>query len=65
MSHQFCGNQQILGNFCSFAFHFNEHFLLDSFLCVFCQYFEKRHFLTFQTFTNVQCVIILGMQWFL
>jgi len=43
-----------LGIFCSFAFHFNQHFLLGSFLCVFCQYFEKSEFLRFQTFTNVR-----------
>ena len=30
-----------LGIICSFAFHFKHSFLLDSFLCVFCQYFEK------------------------
>ena len=31
-------------NLCSFAFQFNQHFVLNSFSCVFCQYFEKKLF---------------------
>jgi len=52
MSYQFEGSHYVFGIFCNFAFHFKQDFSLDSFLCVFCQFFEISHFLRFQTFNG-------------
>jgi len=46
MSHQFGGNQYILGIFCSFAF-FNQHILLDSFFVLFVNILKKVNFADF------------------
>jgi len=45
--------------FCSFTFHFNQHFLPDSFYVHFIDILKKNSFRKFQTFTKVFCVIIV------